>query len=224
MTGATSTGIKAPTVDVVLLPPRGQGDWELLSEDERSRAGTLGNVDVRERYVHARAGLRRVLAAATGRPAENLEFTYGPHGKPALADGGLRFSVAHDGPMAVVVLGDVEVGVDAQRRVTRDVSRIVRRFSPAEQAQIEDSADPAEEFTIRWVCKEAVLKAIGSGLSVPLSNVEVTRQNGRLVVDASAIDDRPWSVVVGRLASGHYVGVAIAADRPVVRWRSRPAA
>lgn len=53
-----------------------------------------------------------------------------------------------------------------------------RVFTDGERAWAEASSDPAERFAARWAAKEAVLKALGIGLSVPLREIEVVRSDG----------------------------------------------
>jgi holo-[acyl-carrier protein] synthase len=80
------------------------------------------------------------------------------------------------------VTGVVGVGVDAVdvvrfRRVLHRRPRLAERvFTEAEQADAATARDPAEGLAARFAAKEAVMKALGSGLgSFPLRDVEVVR-------------------------------------------------
>jgi 4'-phosphopantetheinyl transferase len=76
---------------------------------------------------------------------EQIQLREGEHGKPHLADREeqLRFNLSHSGGLALVaVSGEFEVGVDLERvRPQRE-----------------------EDYYWGWVCREAHVKCLGSGL------------------------------------------------------------
>lgn len=58
----------------------------------------------------------------------------------------------------------------------RTPSLVSRVFTDAEVADVSRSGDPAQRFAARFAAKEAVLKALGSGLgAAPLQCIEVLR-------------------------------------------------
>src|SRR3982751_1217798 len=70
---------------VRLNPPGDMRDaWDLLSDEEQGRGRRFIQERHRRRFVAAHAALRRILAGYTARPARELTFTAGQHGKPAL--------------------------------------------------------------------------------------------------------------------------------------------
>lgn len=154
----------------------------LLVEDERTRAGRIRLADLRRRFVVARGFLRDVLARYLGVAPASLAFAYGARGKPALAAppgaATLRFNLSHSRALALcAVARGREVGVDVEHVRGLAVARIAARFySPAEQAALAGlPADAASIAFFRlWTCKEAYLKATGTGVSRPLAEVEVT--------------------------------------------------
>ncbi len=120
----------------------------------------------------------------------------------------------------------VGVGVDAVdvarfRRVLDRRPRLAARcFTPAEQSDASGSSDAVPSLAARFAAKEAVMKALGSGLgSFAWTDVEVRRTRGRgatrnapyLVLHGAA------STLAGRRGAGtlhlsltHTDGVAIA--------------
>jgi 4'-phosphopantetheinyl transferase len=146
----------------------------LLSPDERERAARFVFHEHRRRFIVARARLRQLLGARLGVGAETIAFRYAPAGKPALAAGhrDLRFNLAHCGDVAVYAFADgCEVGVDVEReRAIEDAEAIAERvFSPAER-----DACRARGFLYCWTRKEAFVKALGSGLSCPLTELDLS--------------------------------------------------
>jgi holo-[acyl-carrier protein] synthase len=79
----------------------------------------------------------------------------------------------------------VGVGVDAvdvsrfRRVLDRRPSLAHRCFTPSEQSDAGESADRAQSLAARFAAKEAVMKALGSGLGAfAWTEVEVTRAPG----------------------------------------------
>lgn len=152
-----------------------------LSPDERARAARFRAARDGDRFVAGRGLLRVILGRYLAREPAALRFRYGPHGKPDLVDDGagwrLRFNVSHaDGLALYAVAEGREVGVDLERvRSDVDVEAIAVWFSPRERAAL--AALPAsrrrEAFFAYWTHKEAWLKAVGGGLSLPLDRCEV---------------------------------------------------
>jgi 4'-phosphopantetheinyl transferase len=124
-----------------------------------------------------------VLGEALGTAPAALAFDYGAHGKPALAGTAARarlgFNISHSGDLALVGLvrgGAIGVDIELQRSMT-DRDALVRRFfSAAENTAyaILDHADRQRAFFAGWTRKEALVKALGKGLSFPLSAFDVS--------------------------------------------------
>lgn len=81
---------------------------------------------------------------------------------------------------AVVGVGVDAVDVARLRAVlARRAGFAARYFTPTEQADARRAADPAESLAARFAAKEAVMKALGTGLGgFPLTDVEVCRTPG----------------------------------------------
>jgi 4'-phosphopantetheinyl transferase len=159
---------------------------QLLSPDETARAARFHFPVDRRRYVVARAALRLLLALHLDRPAQAIQFTYGLHGKPVLSgtEGGRpHFNLTHSGDLAVMAvtsLGPVGVDVEVCRPVS-DFRELAARFFAAEERALLESLDDRvalEAFFLCWTRKEAVLKALGTGLSTDLGQVVVTCRPG----------------------------------------------
>jgi 4'-phosphopantetheinyl transferase len=154
-----------------------------LTPEEVRRADRFRTEALRRRFVTGRACLRRILGHYLDREPGSLEFVYGPHGKPALADDGGRFGIefnlAHSHGVALcAVTPDRAIGVDLEgHRALETAEQIIRRFfSPAECAAflaLTEAERPAAFFRA-WARKEAFLKAVGTGLSTALESFDVS--------------------------------------------------
>jgi 4'-phosphopantetheinyl transferase len=153
-----------------------------LCPAELRRAARLRGAAECRRFIVARARLREVLAARLGVAPQALDFVYGLHGKPALAPrfaaSRWRFNVAHCADVAVYALArDREVGIDVEAiRAFADADAVAERFfSPIEKraySALEPGAKPLGFFNC-WTRKEAVVKAHGEGLRMPLDLFDV---------------------------------------------------
>ena len=145
-------------LDPAALPPLAL----LLSADERARAARFRLERDRRRFVVARARLRQLLAERLAASPESIALVYGPHGKPALAQGSLRFNVSHSGELALYAFSrDREVGIDVEAvRDVPEAERIARRwFAEADYRRF--------GFLGCWTRREAVAKALGRGIAEP---------------------------------------------------------
>ncbi|HEX2477581.1 MAG TPA: 4'-phosphopantetheinyl transferase superfamily protein [Lacipirellulaceae bacterium] len=163
-----------------------------FSPDERQRAEQFQLEAPRRRFIVARTALRRLLGHYLDIPAADISLAYSPRGKPMLggtsAGGSLQFNVAHTHELALVaVTRGCDVGVDVERlRMVSRLESIVRRyFHPAEVSEIlKAPAESRNEAFLRcWTAKEAVIKAIGTGITDSLAAfcVSVANSNGAWV-------------------------------------------
>jgi 4'-phosphopantetheinyl transferase len=143
-------------------------DPALLNQRERGRLSTIRHPLTRFHFLRGRTTLRVILARHLGGSPSDIPLTVNAHGKPVLADHSLHFNVTHTEGLLGFVIGHSPVGVDAERtQANRDLAGLVNRyFSTAEQTQF--ASIPAElqpaAFLRGWTCKEALLKAIGTGM------------------------------------------------------------
>jgi len=150
-----------------------------LAEDEVARALRFVFDRDRHRYVVARGRMREILARVLGTTAAALRFSYSSHDKPSLAEASapLHFNLSHsEGLAALGVSRARELGVDVEhvRPLKEDIAE--RFFSRGEVAALRALPEDQQlaAFYRCWTRKEAVVKAIGEGLSRPLDSFDVT--------------------------------------------------
>ena len=150
-----------------------------LSEDERAKENRFRSDLHRARYIVGRAALRRVLADRLSCSPGAIRFSYGKNGKPMLegSRGHVEFNLAHCGGAAVIAVTDgAAVGVDIEiLRPMDDVESLAQLvFSDAERRELELAPDPVSAFLNGWTRKEAYVKALGLGLTAPLTEITVS--------------------------------------------------
>jgi len=156
--------------------------WDLLSPEETRLASSYRFVkDLRE-FVITRAVLRQVLTRYTGQSPADLRFESNPGGKPVLQGAQtLHFSVSHCSDLALIAVACVRIGIDVEHvRPGNFWQKVIGQYlSPRERAYLE--ALPAKSRTVAlyriWTRKEAVLKAVGTGLLYPPHQVSVLPEN-----------------------------------------------
>lgn len=159
----------------------------LLAPDELARAGRYYFEKHRNYFIARRGLLRMVLSAYLGIAPTQLQFSYGPFGKPSLKTESynrvIQFNLSHSNGMAAYVVSkDRRVGVDVEYlRTIPEATYIAEQFfSPYERNLIHSL--PIEErsdaFIKIWACKEAFLKATGEGLTKPLKEIEILLNQG----------------------------------------------
>lgn len=175
-----------PGIDVWFVELTASAAWlerclESLSADEKERASQFRFAQLKSDFTLSRGTLRALLGRYLAIEPGDVRFAYGPHGKPRMAfpETPLRFNLAHSGRIAVFAFAaGCEVGVDIEEvRPVRDQEAIVRRFfSPEEGSEwlALDAAERDEGFFRCWTRKEAYIKALGGGLSIPLDSFRVS--------------------------------------------------
>lgn len=142
----------------------------ILNADEVLRANRLVSTLNRQRFIIARAFLRKILSQYTGIPPEMLNFAYGPKGKPYLAENklDLYFNLSHSHDFAVYALTvQQEIGIDIEKIEPDFKEGIAKRFFEPEEYQELMQLSPmlrSLTFYRLWARKEATSKALGEGL------------------------------------------------------------
>ena len=171
-----------------------------------------------------------LLAAYLDLPASSVVLDQDARGKPRLAqeapDASIRleFNWSHSGDFALLAVArDCALGVDVERFGKKPRSlEIARRFFDVSEADaLEPLAPDARDraFISLWCAKEAVLKAVGEGLSFGLARLAFTRRSDAdwalARVDPALGDARDWRLAGFDVAPGY---------RGALAWRGPPRA
>ncbi len=160
---------------------------ELLSPDELERAQRFHFDIHQDRFTRGRGALRRALSEPTGTDAKSIAFSYGAHGKPFIDGCPIHFNLSHSQDLCVLATSSDPIGVDVEfiERKT-DVLELARAVFVASENEALFNAAPNLQrrmFFDFWTAKEAYMKLIGTGLSLPPKNIEL-----------KLVDDIPVSV------------------------------
>ncbi len=151
----------------------------LISAEERARAARFLRPALGARYIAAHAALRTLLAQRLGVRPDALDFARNAFGKPSLPDcPDLAFNLSYSGRYALIgVAQGSAIGVDIEAvRVIEDADDLMPlHYTASEQGYVRDAGREgrsAEAFLRIWTRKEACVKALGCGLTMPLNQVE----------------------------------------------------
>ena len=203
-----------------ILAPDGELS-SLLSKDEFQRWRRFHFPGDRRRFLVARSLLRTLLGRYLAADPQSIRFEYNQYGKPGLRGEFLSFNLSHSHNLILYGLALHEaLGVDVERINpdfgTREIAE--RFFSPHEIEELRGL--PVDQqvlgFFNCWTRKEAFIKALGRGLSVPLDSFDVTlapAEPSRLLAtrEDSRVRDS-WKLYSTEPAPG-YVGAICAGGR-----------
>lgn len=174
-----------------------------LSDEETRRAARFKFARDRDCYVRAHAVLRRLLGRYLGVAPSNVRIVQSSTGKPGLVDDSvLTFNLSHTRTFALFGFSRQGlIGVDVEQlRSSVDILSLAKRFFTASESTLIANAnahDRLRYFFTAWVRKEAVVKAVGRGLSIPLSAVDVAPGDPATHRSAHLEEDPPsdWQVL-----------------------------
>jgi 4'-phosphopantetheinyl transferase len=114
----------------------------------------------------------------------------------------LSFNVSHSGKYVICALSETcNVGIDLEEVKTIDVKDFSNCFSANEWLYLKNSDDPLLGFYKLWTRKEAVIKADGRGLQIPLSTFDVTHNQ-------VSINSCNWFINELTIAEGYIAHIA----------------
>jgi 4'-phosphopantetheinyl transferase len=163
----------------------GQNDLDylfcLLADDEKNKARRFRIPKAHEAFIARRGLLRILLSRYLGGEARALRFTYNAFDKPILESAsesyGLHFNVSHADDIALIAVSRNDVGIDIERvDIEYPCLTIAKEFFAPREVSALRALSPSEvahAFFRYWTAKEAIAKATGQGLSVPLDKIEL---------------------------------------------------
>jgi len=195
---------------------------QTLSPDERLRAERFHFEEDRNHFIISRGILRTILGRYLSVEPDKLQFCYGKHGKPALADmsgkGRICFNSSRSDGLALYAFArDREIGIDIEHICDiPEMDQIVERFFSITESKVFHSLPESrkkEAFFNCWTRKEAFIKASGDGLYQPLDKFDVLlKPNEPSKLDGIRGDSKRafrWSVQDLKPAAGFAAALAV---------------
>ncbi len=213
-------------------PPRiAQELAALLDDHERARAARFVSPKDRRHHEVTHGLLRTILGHYTGNDPKSLQFALGREGKPSLVTPlpgePLVFNLSHSGHHALIgVARGLTIGIDLEAmHAVPEIEAIAKsHFAAEERAEL--MALPLDVrldgFLRCWTCKEAYVKALGGGLSIPLDGFCVAVDPKTAVqlksIRGSTLEAARWTLRAGKLSTDAWAAVIV--DRPSMRLQT----
>ncbi|MEX6633167.1 4'-phosphopantetheinyl transferase family protein [Hyphococcus lacteus] len=192
-------------------------DEETLDDEERNRAARFHFEKDRNRFCAGRVWQRRILGAYLGQTPSVVVIEKSAAGKPRLSDEPFSFNYSRSGDWGLLAVSHKGIlGADIEQiRQTDDLPYVARaHFSDAERRALDDLSGEQwfNGFFACWTRKEAVVKAIGEGLLIPLDCFDVAIDPDApariLGARAEAVVAADWSMASFRPAPGYLAAIA----------------
>ena len=224
-----------PTIQVLYsrIPDRLEIDaaMGLLRDREKDRIESFRFHRDRVRYAYAQLFLRRCLAGHLGCDITDLKIEADDRGKPFLSDAhskGVGFNLSRCQNWVAVAIGPTTVlGVDVEDNLRVDVLQIARKNLRGLEYDLLASQSAERRggcFLRMWSCKEAVTKALGYGLALPLDSFSFG--NFESPSPTVAFDDQQkfgssqeWTLGVRQVELDCFVSVAAKLSSSKIVWQ-----
>jgi 4'-phosphopantetheinyl transferase len=154
----------------------------LLDEDESARARRFYHSTDRCRYITRRGMLRLLIGSYAACEPSHIAFSYTENGKPCIArpvEGRcINFNVSHSEGFALFAfVKDSAIGADIEKkRRVPDMIHIAQKILTEKEYcyfKAVPDCEKGDVFFRFWTHKEALVKAMGCGLSFPLTSIEL---------------------------------------------------
>jgi 4'-phosphopantetheinyl transferase len=179
----------------------------ILSKDERKRTAGFYFERQRQCYIRSHAALRLLLGRYLMTAPDAIAIVADTSGRPMLAARDLEFNLSHSGDAVLVGVSLHPLGVDIELvRAVPDFLEIAKqRFAPSEVEELLRLAPEqrCESFYVTWTRKEAVVKALGLGLSFPFDAPQLTQVGGGVWSDWTIADLAPMPGYKAAMAVRH---------------------
>lgn len=140
---------------------------------------------------------------------EEYSLETGSRGKPYLADRpDIAFNLSHCTGLAVCGVSEAEIGVDCELIRAYSGNAAKKIFSDAEIRFVSEGSDHDETFFRIWTLKEALGKAMGTGIFSDLKRYEFVFENGKPVCK-----ELPEKFFIQKIICGKWV-VSVCSDVP----------
>ncbi len=186
-----------------------------LHEHQLQEVRSIRNPERKEIVLRIHACVNAILSFYTGLAACQHVFKKNASGKPFLKEpDNLHFNLSHSSDAFLLALARHPVGVDMERtdRKIPELMAIIRRYYSAEEQKIVSmSSRPETDFLKIWTRKEAIIKAVGTGLHENLNQIN-TQTDGAAETDIN----KGWHVYSGQMED-YLFSLAIACAVETIR-------
>jgi 4'-phosphopantetheinyl transferase len=151
---------------------------QMLPADQRERNCRYRRWQ--DRHAHLYTRLQLIEGFKYFGSEQNIlsEIQYGVHNRPFIP-GNIDFNVSHSDGYAICAIGkEMRIGVDIELCREIDLTDYASTMNQIQWNDIYCAHDPTFSFFSYWVRKEAIIKADGRGLFIPIDNIYFENKEG----------------------------------------------
>jgi len=204
---------------------------QYLSTDEIERAKKFRFEKDKKRFVTVRSILRNILCSYLDILPSDIEFCYNQFGKPRISEAinmrKISFNASYSHNIALIAIAlERDIGIDIEW-IYRDCEHveIANEFFSERERNVFlklPNESKVEAFYKCWTRKEALVKAIGKGLSFSLKDFDVSfAQNDRVrILDIRSSDQKAvdWNLIDINPGLAYQAALAVKGDIGTLRY------
>lgn len=143
---------------------------------------------------------------------DNLKIKYADYQKPYFENLPFQFNISHSGQVVVCAFSNkYELGIDIEEIKEIELDIFKDRMTEREWREVMQAEDQKEAFYEYWTKKEAVIKAHGKGLSLPLKSFEI-------VEDKTTIYNKHYLVKQLQVMPEYKCFLAVRASQDILKY------
>jgi 4'-phosphopantetheinyl transferase len=201
-----------------------------LSADEIKRAKRFHFENDKKHFIIGRGILRSLLGKFLNTEPSSIAFSYAKNGKPSIvipADNNLFFNISHSHNRIVLALSyAADLGIDIEfRKELLDIDRLAKNYFSMNENKIFSRLTEQEKsgaFFDCWTRKEAFVKAVGGGLTIPFNSFDVSVESCKspklLRVGGNYTTVEEWQLFNLQMAKGYSGALAIKANNVALHY------
>lgn len=218
------------TIEIDQLESYLQIFYYCLSIEEKTKATEIRCRIQKKRYIISHGFLRFLLGECLSIFPSKVEYSYNKFQKPLCKqDPNLYFNMSHSNNYVCYVFSfNYKVGIDIEfiNNIFK-IEDLLPSIAAPEEALAFDKpyeADKAYLFYKMWTIKEAFLKALGIGLSYPLSDIETTilpREKFKILTfDGSKKVQNEWTFMPIKFIPSYLGTVAVEKENEKINFHT----
>lgn len=178
--------------------------FEILPQDEMQKVNNYKFIKNRERSIATFYYRRIILSKYTGLSPQELSFKINQYGKPSIENKNfsyIKFNYSHSNDIIIYsITRDSEIGIDIEFiKEISDMNSLVNNYFSSEEISTfrntNNKIDQLNFFYKIWTRKEALLKAIGLGLTEDLKTIDSLCNEGSFNnISVIEFDKKKWCI------------------------------
>lgn len=205
------------------IPQASIAEWlPAITPSEQDAAQNFEKPNDQKRFVASRFLLRKYLKLIFG---QDPIIEANEYGKPFLVNQDGQFNISHSGEFLLMAFSYIPVGVDIEKISKFPEMNYIKEnfFHPGERDEVNSAPINQGDlwFFICWTRKEALLKAIGKGLTIKTESFQVSCDPNKTDLHHSPTPHEQWRIINMPPIDGNYVSsLCLGENLKTIKFRS----